>query len=60
MKVVMNQLMHWLGKPYLVEFDYRVGGEVARGRCYVRQLFGSEARVKQMFASYGYRNINIF
>lgn len=57
-KAIRNAL-GWLGRPHLVEFDYRDAGGVQHGRCYVRYLFGGHERVKRLMSSYGYTNIHI-
>jgi hypothetical protein len=56
---VIKSLLKKLGKPHLVEFDYRDTTGMHHGRCYVRGLFAGEQQVKRMMRSFGYRNIRI-
>ncbi|MGD1983882.1 MAG: hypothetical protein PVF93_08250 [Chromatiaceae bacterium] len=56
-KAIRNAL-EWLGRPQLVEFDYRDAGGLHHGRCYVRFLFGGHDRIKRLMSSYGYTNIH--
>lgn len=59
MKTVIRAILQLLGKPHLVEFDYRDTTGMHHGRCYVHCLFGSEQRIKRMMHAFGYRNIRI-
>lgn len=52
-------VLAWLGKPHLVEFDYRDAVGLHHGRCYVRYLFGGQDQVKRLLSSFGYTNIHI-
>ena len=55
----IKSLLKKLGKPHLVEFDYRDTTGMHHGRCYVHGLFAGEQQVKRMMRSFGYRNIRI-
>jgi hypothetical protein len=59
MKNLFRRLAEALGKTHVVEFDYRDAMGVHHGRCYVRCLFSSETRVRQMFTRFGYTNVRI-
>ena len=59
MNTVIKSLLNALGKPHLVEFDYRDTTGMHHGRCYVHGLFGGDQRVKRIMRSFGYRNIRI-
>jgi len=59
MNTVIKGFLNWLGKPHLVEFDYRDTTGMHHGSCYVHCLFGGDQQVKRMLHSFGYRNIRI-
>jgi hypothetical protein len=55
----LQKLLEWLGRPHLVEFDYRDGVGRHHGRVYVSCLFANDQRVRRMLRSCGYTNIHI-
>lgn len=59
MNTVIKAFLNTLGKPHLVEFDYRDATGTRHGRCYVQCLFCGDQQVKRMMRSLGYRNIRI-
>ncbi|MDJ0739185.1 MAG: hypothetical protein QNJ91_05680 [Gammaproteobacteria bacterium] len=59
MHALINRLLDWLGRPRLVEFDYRDRSGTHHGRCYVRCMFGSQSQMRRMMHSCGYTNIRI-
>lgn len=59
MNTLVKTFLKLLGKPHLVEFDYRDRTGMHHGRCYVHCLFGGDTQVKRMMHSFGYRNIRI-
>ena len=59
MNTVIKAFLQALGKPHLIEFDYRDTTGMHHGRCYVRCFFGGQQKVKRMMRSFGYCNIRI-
>lgn len=57
MTELIKQALEWLGKPRLVEFDYRDAAGLHRGRCYVSFVFAGRGRVKHQLRRFGYTNI---
>jgi hypothetical protein len=54
-----RELLAWLGRPTLVEFDYRDATGLHHGCCYVRRFFSGNRRVRRLMSSCGYINIRI-
>ncbi len=59
MNSTIKSLLGMLGRPRLVEFDYRDAQGCHHGRCYVRCFCSGETQVKRMMRSMGYTNIHI-
>lgn len=59
MRQAINKALEWLGRPQLVEFDYRDGAGMHHGECYVSYLFGGHQHIKRLLRSFGYTNIHI-
>ena len=59
MSTIIKALLQFLGRPRLVEFDYRDALRPHHGRCYVSCLCGNSTLVKRMMSSLGYTNIHI-
>ncbi len=59
MSTIIKALLQFLGRPRLVEFDYRDALGPHHGRCYVSCLCGNSTMVKRMMSSLGYTNIHI-
>ena len=59
MSTIIKALFQFLGRPRLVEFDYRDALGPHHGRCYVSCLCGNSTMVKRMMSSLGYTNIHI-
>lgn len=55
----LKKLPEWLGRPHLVEFEYRDRTGPHHGRVYVSCLFGNDQRVRRMLHDCGYTNIQI-
>jgi hypothetical protein len=59
MNTIITALLRFLGRPRLVEFDYRDRLGLHHGRCYVSCLCGDSTLIKRMTSSFGYTNIHI-
>lgn len=59
MGTIIKALLQLLGRPRLVEFDYRDTLGLHHGRCYVRCFCGNSLTVERMMRSLGYTNIHI-
>ena len=59
MNTIIKRFLESLGKPRLVEFDYRDTLGFHHGRCYVRCLWANSLQVKRILSSFGYKNIHI-
>jgi NAD(P)H-dependent FMN reductase len=59
MQGLFKQALDALGRPHVVEFDYRDAVGIHHGRCYVRCLFSSEAQLRHVFTRLGYTNVRI-
>lgn len=59
MNSALKSLIRRLGRPHLVEFDYRDATGLHHGRCYVRCMLAGHDRVRRMMSSFGYENIHI-
>jgi hypothetical protein len=59
MSSIIKSFLESVGRPRLVEFDYRDALGSHHGRCYVRCFFTGTLQVKRMMSSLGYTNIRI-
>jgi len=55
----IKAFLHAMGRPRLVEFDYRDRTGLHHGRCYVSCFLAGGPRVKRMLSSLGYTNIHL-
>jgi hypothetical protein len=60
MMKLLGNLITLVGKPHLIEFDYKDTSGWHHGRCYTPLFFTSKRVVKRELKRYGYINIHVF
>lgn len=60
MMKLIKTLVNLVGKPHLIEFDYKDRSGWHHGCCYTPLFFTSKDLVKRELKRYGYTNIHVF